>query len=146
MGPKEAPPRRAEWAATVTVVAAMLLVPAGFFVLLSAQGGEASEEPAAPAGPETRSKTDRSARVTFHVRPESVGLRILNRAPRSTERMRGREVRVMCGGVSGLVVRTVRWPEGKPTVRVGMPSHVYSRAEFCAVKRGRRAVARVVLR
>jgi hypothetical protein len=137
--------RRAAWAATIGLSLAMLMVPAGFAVLLSADGGEASgtDAPAAAAG---RSKSDRAARMTFHLRDGALGMRILRGAPRETRLVRGREVRVLCGSVSGLVIRDARWPAGADTLRVTLPARELERAEFCALKRGRLGIARVVLR
>lgn len=136
--------RRAAWAVTIALSLAMLMVPAGFALLLSADGGEASgtEAPAA-AG---RAKSDRSARMTFHLRGDALGMRILRGAPRETRLVRGRRVRVLCGSVSGLVIRDARWPAGADTLRVPLPLRELERAEFCALKRGRLGIARVVLR
>lgn len=122
----------------------MLLVPAGFAVLLSADGGQASsaDVPAATG----RSQSDRSARVTFHPRDGALGMRILRGAPRQTRLVRERRVRVLCGSVSGLVIREARWPRGADTLRVALPDQALERAEFCALKRGRLGIARVVLR
>lgn len=123
----------------------MLLVPVGFAVLLSAGGGQASsaDVPAATTG---RSQSDRSARVTFHLRDGALGMRILRGAPRETRLVRGRRVRVLCGSVSGLAIREARWPRGADTLRVSLPVKALERAEFCALKRGRLGIARVVLR
>lgn len=122
----------------------MFLVPAGFAVLLSAQGGEASSSPAAAAGDVTRSASDRSARVTFRLSADSLGMRILRGAPRETRLVRGRRVRVLCGSVSGLVIRESRWARDSATLRISMPERAAGQTEFCALKRGRTGVARVV--
>lgn len=135
--------RRAAWAVTIGLSLAMLMVPAGFALLLSAQGGEAADDPA--RGQSTaRSHTDRDARVTFHLRPGSLGMRMLRGAPPRTTVVRGREVRVLCGSVSGLRIQEARWPRGSNTLRIDLPPAAYSSTEFCALKRGRRGVARVV--
>lgn len=128
---------------------AMMLVPAGFAVLLSGDGGGGNPldaESAAAADEATvRSMTDRSARVTFHLRKGRLGMRILRKAPRETRLVRGRGVRVLCGSTSGLVVRKARWPRGDATLRVELPERTFQAAEFCALKRGKRGIARVVL-
>jgi hypothetical protein len=143
-------PSRTRWAVVGLLAASSVLVPT--YVALVVTGGP-SGVPSADAGSSSGAQgaTDRAARITFHLGAGALGLRLLRDAPPSTiAAVQGRRLDVLCGypGEEGLSLlhRTLRWPAASRTARLRLDRRVLASADFCALSRGGRGVARVVFR
>lgn len=110
-----------------------------------AEGGGDADQDDAGGG---FAKTDREGRVTFHVRDQRLGMRILRRAPKETLSIQGRRLRLTCGytGDRGVTLfqRVIRWPAAERTLEVDIPSDVAAAPQFCALKLGGSDRARAV--
>ena len=141
-------PSRTRWAVAGLLAACTVLVPVYVAVVVT---GGASGVRSADAGPSpAHGATDRAARITFHLGAGVLGLRLLRDAPLSTvAAVQGRRLEVLCGypGDEGLsLVRgRLRWPAGSRTARLRLDRRVLASADFCALSRGGRGLARVVL-